>query len=141
MARVRSKDTPSIAEKRAISVEQELTEGSISSTDEIVVEEEKDLDRQQVEGFRKVKLKNDLLEAQLNKLKGDNTARKTHNILIFIMVFFWLVAVISILILVGMGKLVLSDKVLITLLSTTSVNIIGLLVIVANYLFNKSKST
>jgi len=39
------------------------------------------------------------------------------------------------------GKIKLSDNVLITLLSTTTVNVIGLLLIVANYLFNKSKST
>lgn len=108
---------------------------------ESIHEEESTLDRRKDEGVRKLKISNDLLQAQVDKLNNDNRARKTHSTLIFLMVFIWILFVVVFLILVGAEKLKISDKVLITLLSTTSVNIIGLLVIVANYLFNKSKST
>ena len=104
-------------------------------------EETSALDGNQEQAIRKLKLDNDILQAQLDKIKGDNLFRKIHSTLIFFMVFIWLAAVLAILAFVGKGVFTLSDKVLITLLTTTSINVIGLLVIVANYLFNKNKST
>lgn len=110
-------------------------------TNQAYKEEEQTLDRKKDEGIRKLKIENDLLQAQLDKITGDNKARKLHSGLIFLLVFIWLVAVLVIMFLVGNKTLFLSDQVLIALLSTTSVNVIGLLVIIANYLFNKNKST
>jgi len=146
MAKARAKTNSPV--KSARSIEQELISPSTTAevaqefdVTEIAQEEQTELDQKKEEGLRKLKINNDLLQAQVNKLNDDNRARKTHSLLIFRMVFSWILFVMVILFGVGIGKLTLSDKVLITLLSTTSINIIGLLVIVANYLFNKSKST
>ena len=140
MARVAKKK---IDVRPAASISQELPGDPLPGFDapKAFSEEKKKLAEEQFEEIRRLKLQNDLLEGQYNKITGDNHARKTHSTLIFIMVFIWLITVLGIIIFVGNGTLVLSDKVIITLLSTTSVNVIGLLVIVANYLFNKSKST
>lgn len=97
--------------------------------------------QKKAEGIRKLKIQNSILEAQLTKLNNDNQARISVSKKIFLIVICWLFAVIAILIMTGVGLFTFSDKVLITLLTTSSVNVIGLLVIVANYLFNKTKST
>jgi hypothetical protein len=49
----------------------------------------------------------------------------------------WLFLVLGIFIAVGKGSLVYSDSVIITLLTTTTANVLGLVAIVANYLFKK----
>ncbi|HTJ13499.1 MAG TPA: hypothetical protein VL547_15800 [Dinghuibacter sp.] len=126
------------------SINQEMTgtqAGAALPADSAFVEEEQTLNVKREEEVRKLKIQNDLLQAKFEKITGDNKARKTHSLLIFVMVFFWLVSVVALLALSGLGILCLSDKVLITLLTTTTINVIGLLVIVANYLFNKNKST
>lgn len=128
----------------AASINQELssTQDTMAApVNRVFLEEEQALNREREEEVRKLKIQNDLLQAKFDKITGDNKARKSHSLLIFIMVFFWLASVVTLLTLSGLGLVVLSDKVLITLLTTTTINVIGLLVIVANYLFNKSKST
>lgn len=49
----------------------------------------------------------------------------------------WLGVVLLILILSGAGALRLSDRVLLALLGTTSLNLVGLLFVIANHLFPK----
>ena len=129
--------------KPADSISQELAPGRSAppAPANAFQEEASALDGNQEQAIRKLKLDNDILQAQLDKIKGDNLFRKIHSTLIFFMVFVWLTAVLAILALVGKGFFMLTDRVLITLLTTTSINVIGLLVIVANYLFNKDKST
>jgi len=104
-------------------------------------EEDSFLDAKKAEGIRKLKIQNDILEAELTKINNDNEARVGFSKKIYWIVIIWLSAVIFLLILSGFKIVDLSDKVLITLLTTSSVNVIGLLVIIANYLFNKNKST
>lgn len=110
-------------------------------TDKAFKEEGEKLNEVQIQEIRRLKIQNDVREGQSQKIKDDNEARKLHSGLIFLLVFIWLITVLVIIILNGARVLNLSDKVIITLLSTTSINVIGLLVIVANYLFNKNKST
>ena len=104
-------------------------------------EEKVTLDEEKKEGIRKLQLQNDILQAELDKIKRDNTSRGKMGNIIAIIVSAWLALVMVIMFLVGFREIELTDKVLITLLATTSLNVIGLLVIVSNYLFNKSKST
>jgi hypothetical protein len=83
---------------------------------------------------------------QSNRLDNDNKKqdmdlRKLYARYAFILVCVWIIAVLSIIVLDGfnMSHFALSDKVLITLLTTTSANIFGFLFVVFNYFF-KNKS-
>lgn len=92
------------------------------------------LDKIQQENLRARQLNND-------KLENDNEARKRFGDWIFTIVVIWLFFVLLILVSVGNGTFKFDNSVLITMLTTTSVNIIGLLLVVARYLFNEKKST
>jgi len=142
-------DDPKIKLKLPAQVRLDLTTGALPGSKDLQVpdisklfeEEQITLDSEKQEGIRKLKLENDILQAQHDKIKSDNTARKNLGIGIFVLVFIWLICVIVIMFLTGGKILAFSDSVLIALLTTSSVNVIGILVIVANYLFNKDKST
>lgn len=67
--------------------------------------------------------------------KQDREQRKKFSIWIFSVVCTYLAVVLTIIFLVGFSLATLSETVLVTLLTTTTANIIGLLVIVARYLF------
>jgi cytochrome c biogenesis protein CcdA len=83
------------------------------------------------EKVRSAKIKNDIEEQ-------DKAERKSYASTITAIVCLWLVFVAIVFVASGKGNLHYSDNVLITLLTTTTANVIGLFVIVANYLF-KSK--
>lgn len=53
----------------------------------------------------------------------------------------WMLMVLVIVTSVGKRYLLLSDTVLITLITSTTANVFGFLYVVVNYLFNKEKST
>lgn len=74
--------------------------------------------------------------------KQDTNERKAYAKRIFYLVCVWLIAVLLILVAVGFSwhSFVLSDKVLLALIGGTSVNVLGLFAIVANYLFPKRRS-
>ena len=59
----------------------------------------------------------------------------------FLFPVIWMFFILLIVYGCGDGKLKLSDTVLVTLITTTTVNIFGFLYVVVNYLFNKDKST
>lgn len=80
------------------------------------------------ERVRAVKIKNDSDEQ-------DRIERKTYAYTITTIVSVWLVFVALVFVASGNGNLHYSEKVIITLLSTTTANVIGLFAIVANYLF------
>jgi hypothetical protein len=65
----------------------------------------------------------------------DMGERKEYTHKIFVLICMWLVLVGIVLIASGNGNLHYSDSVLITLLTTTTANVIGLFVFVAKYLF------
>lgn len=68
----------------------------------------------------------------------DRNQRKDYATKIFWLVCAWLAAILGLVFCTGLKRLDLSDSVLITLISSVSVNIIGLMAIVANYLFPKT---
>lgn len=70
-------------------------------------------------------------------LGQDIWARKKYAFRVFILVAFWITAVLGILILQGFAvcRFHLSDSVLLAAIGSTTANIIGILVIVVKYLF------
>lgn len=78
--------------------------------------------------------------ARLKSLRQNIEERKEYAKKIYHLIVWWLVGVFVVLLLNGFGWLSgfeLSDKVLITLIGGTTVNVLGIFAIVANYLFNK----
>ena len=80
----------------------------------------------------------------INKaLRQDIKERKKYAKSIFFLIIGWLVSVFAILILQGFGKILcfeLSESIAITLITGTTINILGIFIIVVNYLFKKGKN-
>lgn len=74
---------------------------------------------------------------ELESIKQDRRERKKFATRIFWVVIAYIAVVFVVLFFCGYSCIYLSDAVLITLLSTTTANILSLLVIVFNYLFPK----
>lgn len=110
-------------------------------TDAAVKEEQKELQDERIHELEKQALELQLLKAQIRKFEDDNTGRREFSRSIFAVTVVWMFLVLMILIQHASGKWHLSDSVLITLITTTTVNVIGIFIIVANYLFNRDKST
>lgn len=81
------------------------------------------------------------LTAEADKMVQDNQGRRAFSRNIFAVVAFWLAFVMAVVVLCASGKWTLSDAVLIALITTTTATVIGIFLIVANYLFNRDKST
>ena len=81
------------------------------------------------------------LEEQLKDSQQNREQRKEYAGKIFYLVAGWLVSLIAIIVMAGFKWLALSDAVIISLITGATVNIIGLMVIVANYLFPKMTNT
>ena len=79
--------------------------------------------------------------AQLKRLLDDNRARKAFSNWIFAITVLWMFVVLMIVIQCSRRVFILSDGVLITLITTTTANVFGFFYVVVNYLFNKEKST
>ena len=77
----------------------------------------------------------------LKRLVDDNHARKTFSQWIFAVTVLWMFCVLMIVIQCGRLILILSDGILIALITTTTANVFGFFYVVVNYLFNKDKST
>lgn len=97
-----------------------------------------------VEDILVARVQNELLEdklgnAKLNRFKVD-TRLRTHLAYIFsLVIFLWLTSVISVLFFNNfLLYLNLSDEVLIVLLTTTSINVIGMMIIILKNLFPKN---
>lgn len=107
-----------------MSIEQIIQNEANNSDPEVKerAHEEEDEDK------RTKKIKNDGAEQDMGE-------RKIYTHRIFILISFWLFLVSLILIAVGNGNLHYSDTVLVTLLTTTTANVIGLFIFVAKYLF------
>lgn len=81
----------------------------------------------------------DRLRVELTSFRNDIKARKLFAWLIFALVVIWLGAIIWIVIATGSGWYKLSDTVLITLVTSTTVNITGFFLIVTQYIFPSAK--
>ena len=100
-------------------------QNDVSTSNEEVrerAEEEVDEDR------RAKKLDNDIKEQ-------DKDERKTYAERSFSLVSLWLLLIMVIMIAIGLDKMHFSDNVIITLLTTTTVEVIGIYFIVSRYLF------
>ena len=98
----------------------------------------KEANEEEVEGLD---LEKEYSIAQLKRLLDDNKARKTFSQWLFAITVLWMFIVLMIVIQSGRQSIVLSDSVLITLITTTTANVFGFFYVVVNYLFNKDKST
>lgn len=92
------------------------------------------------ERVRREQLENEALEGKNKSDDQDREQRKDFAERIFTFVSLYMVAVFAILILSGgFTNFHLSDRVLVTLLRTTTANVIGILLIVVTYLFSRKK--
>lgn len=89
------------------------------------------------EDLRKAQLENDLIDERKQGAKQDREQRKMFADRIFSLVTCYLLFVFFLVFFSGsgFGRMSISDNVLIAILTTMTVNVIGLLVIVARYLF------
>lgn len=110
-------------------------------TDEAVNEEKKELEEEKLHELEQQALELQLLKAQIRKFEDDNEGRKEFSRNIFAVTVVWMFLVLMIVIQCANGKWHLSDSVLIALVTTTTATVIGIFIIVANYLFNRDKST
>ena len=79
--------------------------------------------------------------AQLKRLLDDNKARKKFSVFIFAITVLWMFLVLFIVVQCSRKVFILSDSVLIALITTTTANVFGFFYVVVNYIFNKEKST
>lgn len=96
--------------------------------------EEQLLERKQQQELRK-------MTAEADKIVQDNEGRRRFSWSIFYVMVAWMLTVLLIVMLCANGRWHLSDSVLIALITTTTATVIGVFVVVANYLFNRDKST
>lgn len=107
-----------------------INKGKYDDVENRIIEEE----------YRKLKLENDAIEGNNISDSQDRDQRKDFAERIFSFVALYMFAVFFILILSGGPfNFRLSDNVLITLLGTTTANVIGILIIVVTYLFSRKK--
>lgn len=67
--------------------------------------------------------------------KQDRKERKVYANLCFTLITIWLTMVLLIFVAIGKKSLVYSDNVIVTLLTTTTIEVIGIFLIIARYLF------
>lgn len=108
---------------------------------EIKDEEYKSIEKRKLEAeARRLELENQSLEGDNIGESQDRDQRKEFAERIFSFVCIYMFAVFFILFLCGSpSSFKLSDTVLITLLGTTTANVIGILIIVVKYLFSRNK--
>lgn len=78
----------------------------------------------------------DKMKEELEGLKQDRKQRKTFSIYLFIFTCLYMIATLIVVYLCGLGYMHLSDAILITLLTTTLAEVIGMFNFVARYLFH-----
>jgi hypothetical protein len=112
-----------------MSISENITNAAEGSDNEVKDRANAELNN---ENIRQHKLANDIAEQ-------DKEERKTYANLSFTLVSMWLTMVLVIFIAIGQKRLEYSDTVIVTLLTTTTINVIGIYIIVANYLFPSKK--
>lgn len=110
-------------------------------TAEAISEEKRELEDERLQELEKKALQLKLLKAQIRKFEDDNQGRREFSRSIFAVTVIWMFLVLMVIIQCAGGRWHLSDAVLIALITTTTANVIGIFLLVANYLFNREKST
>lgn len=75
------------------------------------------------------------MEEEIESVKQDREQRKPFSVVLFVFMCVYMLVAILIVVCCGLEWLKLSDKVLITMLTTTLANIIGIFSFVAKYLY------
>lgn len=123
---------------------------TIASPDEVkdflqppekAVDSRVDVIEENVTEVRLLNIDKEVARENLKRLIEDNKARKTFSYWIFTATVLWMFFVLMIVVQCGRRSIILSDGVLIALITTTTANVFGFLYVVVNYLFNKNKST
>lgn len=83
------------------------------------------------------RLENKKLEEELKGIEQDREERKAYALKSFELIVCYLIAIIILVFLTGLGCLSLSDAVLIALVGTLSTNVLGIFYFVMRYLFSK----
>lgn len=94
------------------------------------------------ECLRQMKISNDNIAEEIESLKQDRDQRKQFAERIFLSVQNYMIIIVCLLFVQGFNVLYfsLSDTVLVTLLGTTTVNVIGIFAFVARYLFHRDSN-
>lgn len=98
---------------------------------EFVEDEQRFYDREQLEVFKNLQKHVAILE----QIKDEAKQRKELAIKIFWLVVFWLLLILALISLDGLGLIKLSDTIVLALIGGTTVNVSSFFVIVAQYLF------
>lgn len=117
------------------------SQASSVDSDAASKEEEAELKEGRIHELEKAALELQLLKAQIKKFEDDNEGRREFSRNIFAVTVVWMFLVLMVVFLCASGRWHLSDSVLIALITTTTATVIGIFIIVANYLFNRDKST
>jgi len=80
-------------------------------------------------------------EAEHNRYVSENEIRLQLIHILLVVTIIWMIFILIIIIACGKKDLKLSDGVLITLITTSTTEVLGFFYIVLQYLFNKDKST
>ena len=110
----------------------ELT--SLPDSISTVVAEEKFLDKNVSKEIQLEELKT--LQEYNRTLKQNNDERKKYAGWIFLLTCFWAFLIFIIIFMQGLGHMTLSDQVMITLITSTTINFFGFFLLVVKYLFN-----
>lgn len=96
----------------------------------------------ELEHLRQMKISNDKIIEEIESLKQDRNQRKQFAERIFLSVQNYMIIIVCLLFVQGFHVLYfsLSDTVLVTLLGTTTVNVIGIFAFVARYLFHRDSN-
>jgi hypothetical protein len=85
------------------------------------------------------KRKEDIHHQEMADRQSDRTQRETYAKRVFFLVLGWIILIFVLLLFQGFGPIVhynpLSDKVLLALITSTTINLIGTLIIVLKYIF------
>lgn len=84
------------------------------------------------ENIRRVQIEN-------NASDSDITTKRRYGIWLLGIIALWLASVLAIISFTGAGTFKLSDKILLTLIGSTTANLVGLLYIVVSHLFPKPR--
>jgi hypothetical protein len=113
-----------------MSIGENIVNDANSSDEEV---KERANEEPESEIWRSKKLDNDIKEQ-------DKDERRLYAYRVFALIAIWLACVILIVVGAGSGNLHYSDTVMVTLLTTTTANVIGLFAIVNGYLFGTKKT-
>jgi hypothetical protein len=86
-------------------------------------------------------IENDMLREELGNRRQDREERQKYAVRVFCLVVGWLAFVAFVVLAQGFGRnmFLLADSVLLMLIGSTTATVIGIFLIVANYLFPNSK--